>query len=341
MKDGKRRRKERIKLDQVMRVMFGLSKKVMVPMLNQLFQEKFVVDEVELHYENGKFIDHVFGQLEGDAFITVRTKHGKNYSYHIEFQTRNDGQMVIRMFRYSFEKAVEKARAEERMHRREAGAESQTVIELPRQLVIFLEENRRIGDELSFLLRLPDGRELEYGVPVLKYWTYSAARLKEERLYALLPLQVFKLRKRMSQIVSGNRSDAEKSRLLGEQFEELKDTIRHTLHALKEVDEENHIGTGDMDRILRVLHHITDYLYNQYGPYEQVREEVAEMIKTWIDPKVKEEAIKEGIEKGIEKGRVLQSKEVAGNLLALGADIQLIVKATGLSEAELEQLRNH
>jgi hypothetical protein len=337
MSEANRRRRESIKLDQMMRVLFGLSKKVMVPLLGGLFGERFASDQVTIQYGNGKFVDHKLGQIEGDLFITVRTADGKQFSYHIEFQTHNDGQMVIRMFRYSFEKAVELAQAEGRIDTEDrtiANGKSLPVIEFPRQLVIFIEENQNINDHLAFLLRMPDGQEMEYRVPVLKYWTYSAEQLKNHNLYALLPLQVFNSRKRMNAIYESGRSDSEKSLLMTEQFQQLKMTIQTTLDVLKDVQQEQKIGTGDMDRILRVLHSITDYLYTRYGQYEAVREEVHAMIKTWIDPKVREEGIKEGIK----EGKHQKSVEIARNLFSLGASTDLIVKATGLTEEDIAKL---
>jgi len=53
---------------------------------------------------------------------------------------------------------------------------------------------------LYFKLRLPDGQEIRFSVPVLKYWEYSAEDLKNKKMYALLPLQVFKARKRIKTI---------------------------------------------------------------------------------------------------------------------------------------------
>ncbi|TNJ67921.1 hypothetical protein FE784_01895 [Paenibacillus hemerocallicola] len=80
MSEANRRRRESIKLDQMMRVLFGLSKKVMVPLLGGLFGERFASDQVTIQYGNGKFVDHKLGQIEGNLFITVRTADGKQYS---------------------------------------------------------------------------------------------------------------------------------------------------------------------------------------------------------------------------------------------------------------------
>lgn len=340
MSEANQRKKERIKLDQIMRVLFGMSKKTMVPLLNGLFDERHEDKDVTIRYGNGKFTDDALGRIEGDLFLTVHSSLGREIVYHIEFQTENDGSMVVRMFRYGFEKALERSRIEGTGEQGNAAGANRDeeaampVIEFPRQLVIFLEENRRIGDTLSFRLRLPDGQEVVYRVPALKLWLLTSEQLKERSLYALLPLQVFRLRKRMQSIADSVGSEADKSQAMAEAFEELKATIRRTLDAFKEAQEEARIGTGDLDRMLRVLHNITEYLYNRYERYDMIEEEVRQMIKTWIDPRVKAEGRREGREVGIKEGK----EAVARNLLSLGADMEMVVKATGLSQEELQRL---
>lgn len=49
-----------------------------------------------------------------------------------------------------------------------------------------------------------------------------------------------------------------------------------------------------------------------------------------------EKGMKKGIEKGIEKGKL----EVAGNMLALGIEMEKIIQATGLTEGEIKNLLN-
>jgi predicted transposase/invertase (TIGR01784 family) len=53
--------------------------------------------------------------------------------------------------------------------------------------------------------------------------------------------------------------------------------------------------------------------------------------------------LKKGIEQGIEQGRLegqnIKAAEIAGNMLELGIDMATIVKASGLSHAEVEEIR--
>ncbi|TZE80254.1 hypothetical protein [Calorimonas adulescens] len=110
-----------------MKVLFKLSKKVTINLLNALFDEKFVSNEVTIEYSNSEFIDDDYERIIGDLFINVYTKDHV-YRYHIEFQTLNDASMVIRMFRYGFEKAKEISGVSEYKEIR---------LEFPKQLVIF------------------------------------------------------------------------------------------------------------------------------------------------------------------------------------------------------------
>ena len=165
MNQGKRARRERIKLDQIMRVLFKLSKHMTVELINGLFNEQFISSEVDIRYGNSEFVTGEFNRIIGDLFITIEDQ-GKTYHFHIEFQILNDQTMVIRMFRYGFEKAFEHAISNDTFINKSA---EKRVLFFPQQLVIFLEENEAIEESLSFVLQLPNGQELNYDVAVMKY----------------------------------------------------------------------------------------------------------------------------------------------------------------------------
>ena len=76
-------------------------------------------------------------------------------------------------------------------------------------------QNSNIKDELKMKLVFPDGQEVKYAVPTLKYWEYSDNDIMQKKMYPLLPLQVFKLRYKMEQIKNKH----------GEESIELRKTI--------------------------------------------------------------------------------------------------------------------
>jgi hypothetical protein len=240
----------------------------------------------------------------------------------IALKVKNDTSMVIRMFRYGFEKAVELSGT--------ADTNPHIILEFPRQLVIFLEENDNIEDALTISLRLPSGELITYTVPVMKYWKYTAEDLKDQKMYALLPLQVFKSRKNIHAIFRCQKTDAEKSRLITAEFVLLKDTVQQTVNILGQLHDQHEIHTGDLERILRVLQNINEYLYKQYGEYQMIEEEVHHMVKTLYDPLIKQEGIKEGIKEG--------KLELAKSLISLGVDVNVIIEATDFTEDEINRL---
>ena len=170
-------------------------------------------------------------------------------------------------------------------------------------VVRFLEENKNIKNELYFRLRLPDEQEIKFKVPVMKYWEYCAEDLKDKKMYALLPLQVFKSRKSIKAIYdnAGIRHE-EKARLINNEFEKLIVVIKSTLGIVGELYSSSEIIGSDLEKILRVLTNITEYLYKKYGEYTSVSKEVENMVTTLYNPAIKEEGIREGMKKGIEKG---------------------------------------
>ena len=99
--------KEKVKLDEVLKFLFSTSNKVLVKLLNGIFNENFSVDEVELTVSNNEFVEDDLGILRGDMFFDILNKDYNKASYHIEFQTKNDNTMIVRMFEYGFKKGKE------------------------------------------------------------------------------------------------------------------------------------------------------------------------------------------------------------------------------------------
>ncbi|WP_243159136.1 hypothetical protein [Clostridium cochlearium] len=51
-----------------------------------------------------------------------------------------------------------------------------------------------------------------------------------------------------------------------------------------------------------IIENINSYFLDMYGKYENIDEEVRNMVKSFYDPKVEERGIKNDIEKCIEQG---------------------------------------
>jgi len=169
-----------------------------------------------------------------DTFINI--SFGKTiYRYHIEFQTTYNQNIVIRMFRYGFEKAKETLDLTDLTRPVE--------MEFPNPRIIFIEENEKIPDTLQLKIKIPKQETLLYQVPVLKYWLYDTWQLYHQKMYLLLPLQVFKLRKYLK--TKGKMDEVAYQRLVR--------TAKETIRAIGQAIEEGKVtleDAGEMNAIL-------------------------------------------------------------------------------------------
>lgn len=280
-----------MKLDEVLKFLFSTSNKVLVKLLNGIFDEKFDVDEVELTVSNNEFVEDDLGILRGDMFFDILNKNHNKASYHIEFQTKNDNTMVIRMFEYGFKKGKEQLKNSKKFK------EEIKTIYFPKQKVIFFEENKSIKNQLKLKIIFPDEQEIIYTVDVIKYWEYTDKELKEKKMYPLMPLQLFNLRKELEK--AHNKNDLKKIKELSQKAKNLAEKLAKESAKLFEEDE---ILGEDFHKMLLAIQNLIEYLNRNYMKDENIENEVNKMTKTLYDPEVEKRGIEKGIKQGIEQG---------------------------------------
>lgn len=237
--------------------------------------------------------------------------------------------MVIRMFEYGFNKGREILNN----HKNKNNKDEIKTIYFPKQRVIFFEENKNINDILKLRIVFPDTEEVIYSVPVLKYWEYTDEDLIRNKMYPLLPLQLFTLRKELENAT--NKNDLTKIQELSPKAKSLATKIAHES---KELLEKNEIFYDDFHKMLLAIQNLIEYLNRNFLNDDNIEEEVSTVTKTLYDPEVEKRGIEKGIEKGIEAGEKKKAIEIAKNLLDV-LDSETIATKTGLSLEEVENLR--
>lgn len=240
--------------------------------------------------------------------------------------------MVIRMLEYGISKAREIAKC--------IGDQEETVFYIPKQLVIFIEQNPSIKDELRLRLIFPDGQEVKYRVPVMKYWEYGKAEILEQKLYPLLPLQVFKLRYQMEKI---KRRKTHTQQELRELIEKAQQIVEEMANEAARMFKAKEIDGGDLHKILLANEELFKYLNSRYVNDEKLNEEVLSMTRTLYDPIVAEKAKLEGILEGEAKGKLegkMEGKlEDARNAVKKGFSLEDIAEITGLPLETVQKLK--
>jgi hypothetical protein len=302
-----------IKMDELIKKLFHLSKKPILNILNALYDDN-LAETSQVSYGSTEFIRDDLVKSTADMFIEVAA--GKTiYRYHIEFQTTYDKNIVIRMFRYGFEKAKELLDLSDLTKPLE--------MEFPDPRVIFIEENEKTPDALQLRIKIPKQASLLYQVPAFRYWLYDAQQLYAKKMYLLLPLQVFKIRKYLK---AKGKMDAEAYQNLLQTAEEVVKTVTKALAEEKITPED----AGEMQAIML---NIVEYLYGKYGDYSRIDQEVKSMIKTFYDPGLVEKGRQEGRQEG---SRLILQKQIKKRFGVVPQDIEERINT--LEHAELEAL---
>ena len=70
-------KKEAVKLDEVLKSLFSTSKKVLINLLNGIFDENFHEDEVGITIANNEFIKDSYEVIRGDMFFEIKHSNHK------------------------------------------------------------------------------------------------------------------------------------------------------------------------------------------------------------------------------------------------------------------------
>lgn len=213
--------------------------------------------------------------------------------------------MIVRMFEYGFKKGKEQLKNSKKFK------EEIKTIYFPKQKVIFFEENKNIENQLKLKIVFPDEQKIIYTIDVIKYWEYTNEELKEKKMFPLMPLQLFNLRKELEK--AHNKNDLKKIKELSKKAKNLAEKLAKESAKLFEEDE---ILGEDFHKMLLAIQNLIEYLNRNYMKDENIENEVNKMTKTLYDPEVE----KKGIEKGIEKG----IKSAIEKLLLSGMDAEKI-----------------
>jgi len=301
-----------------------VSKETLLLMMNSLFNENYELETTGISFENNEFIIDKYGLIRGDLFFKIKEIE-KAYHYHIEFQTKNDKTMVFRMFEYGYNKAKELSK------NKRQGKNNELVIHIPRQLVIFIEENKKIKDELTMKIIFPEGEEVNYKVPIMKYWEYSDQDLLDRKLYMLLPLQLFKLRHELEKVKRKLSRD-------GNNIEELKKLILKVQKVAnivscegKDLFDKGKINGDDLHSILLAIDNLFKYLNRNYVDDESIEVEVEKMTRSLYDPIVAKKAKNEG--------KIEEKLKLVRNSIAEGLPVKVIAKITEMEISKVEELK--
>ncbi|KOA18744.1 hypothetical protein CLHOM_30280 [Clostridium homopropionicum DSM 5847] len=335
IKEDKEDYKSYIQIDAIMKKLFSIKNPIpIIDFLNSIYGDNISYG-AKISYSDKEIINRKNSSSKlvsfyADMYITI-TDDNEVYEYALEFQTIFDKEIAVRIFRYSFERAVKLADYSK--------AKEVIKLKMPEPYIILIEEAGGIEDTIKLEMEFSKGVTLKYYIKVLRYWTYDLKKLYEENMYLLYPLQIFKLRKKMNEVSISNKVEEVKKSEMFKLYEEMIILLKNTLTAIDKAYEDGKIEIGDYNEMNIVIENLSSYFINMYGKYRDFDLEVESMVKNFYDPRVEERGMAKGMVKGIEKGLEKAKFDVAQNMLADGESEEKIKKYTGVTDKDIERIK--
>jgi len=294
--------------DGAFRTILNDCRKLVIPVINEIFGEKYTGEEEIQFFPNEHFIDR---QDEADReriTDTNFTVYGKTQKkYHMECESSlPDGRITIRLFEYDAQIALDEGEV----------TEETLTVTFPNTAVLYLRAYKKTPDKMKYVIVTPGGT-VQYDVPVMKVQRYSLDDIFEKRLLMLIPFYIFSHEKSFSEYNSNEKKLAE-----------LKAEYQVILERLEELEQQEVIGAFDKRTIIDLS---GDVIKEITQKYENVQKVVGDMMRgALIETSARR--LKNEAENETKKNtalRMLQDGELS---------VDKIAKYSGLEVEEVEKL---
>ena len=294
--------------DGAFRTILNDCRKLIIPVINEIFGETYTGEEEIQFFPNEHFIDQqdeADKERITDTNFTVFGKIPKKY--HIECESSlPDGRITIRLFEYDAQIALDEGEV----------TEETLTVTFPNTAVLYLRTYKKTPDKMKYVIITPGGT-VQYDVPIMKVQKYSLDDIFEKRLLMLIPFYIFSHENSFPEYNSNEQKLAE-----------LKAEYQEILERLDELEQHGVIGAFDKRTIIELS---GDVIKEIAQKYENVQKGVGDimggaLIETSAR-RLKNEAENE------------TKKQTALKLLKRGKQtVEEIAEDTGLSVTEVEQL---
>lgn len=242
--------------DGAFRTILNDCRKLIIPVINEIFGESYTGEEEIQFFPNEHFIDQ---QDEADReriTDTNFTVFGKvQKKYHIECESSYpDGRIAIRLFEYDAQIALDEGEVRE---------ETLTVT-FPNTAVLYLRTYKNSADKMKYIIVTPGGT-VQYDIPIMKVQNYSLDDIFEKGLLMLIPFYIFSHENSFPEYNSNEQK-----------LEELKAEYQVILDRLNELERQGVIGAFDKRTIIELS---GDVIKEIARKYKKVQEGVGDMMR--------------------------------------------------------------
>lgn len=186
--------KERVKnisntiYDDVFRTLINDCKELLIPLVNEIFNKNYEGNE-EIILKQNEILLRQQGNIQKritDTSFGIRSLESEK-NYHLECQSKVDGSIMIRMYEYDSQIAL---------NNRELNDET-LYVEFPMSAIIYLRSYNNTADVFRICIKTSDGKEI-HNIPVLKLRNYDIEDIFSKRLLLLIPFYIFNYESRLN-----------------------------------------------------------------------------------------------------------------------------------------------
>ena len=300
--------------DGAFRTILNDCRKLIIPVINEIFDEHYTGEEEIRFFPNEHFLDQQDAadkeRITDTNFQIIGITAKK---YHLECESSlPDGKITIRLFEYDAQIALDEGEV----------TEETLTVTFPNTAVMYLRAYKKTPDKMKYVIITPGGT-VQYDVPIMKVQSYSLDEIFEKRLLMLIPFYIFSHEKSFSEYNNNEQK-----------LEELKTEYRIILERLDDLEKQGIIGAFDKRTILELS---SDVIQEIARKYENVQKGIGAMMR---GPLIQTEA-RTILNRGISQGISETKKETALRMLKMGKlTVEEIAEYSALSVAEVEQLAN-
>ncbi|MEY8268888.1 hypothetical protein AALA79_21340 [Lachnospiraceae bacterium 64-25] len=290
--------------DGAFRTILNDCRKLIIPVINEIFREEYTGEEKIEFLPNEHFLDQ---QDEADKERITDTNFrviGKiTKKYHLECESSlPDGKITIRLFEYDAQIALDEGEV----------TEETLTVTFPNTAVLYLRNYKKTPDKMKYVIVTPGGT-VKYDIPLMKVQNYTLDDIFEKRLLLLIPFYIFSHEKNFPEYNSNEQKLAK-----------LKSEYRYILERLDELEQQGVIGAFDKRTIIELSSDVVKEIAQKYG---NVQKGVGDIMGGAL------------VETSARKLKNEAKREVAVSLLKMGKlTIEEIAECSELNIAEVEQL---
>ena len=231
--------------DSAFRTLINDCSKLVLPLINEMFGEHYTGEERIDFFPNEHFIS---GQDGGEQKRITDTNFAVDdgnvrKKYHWECQSTPDSKMLIRLFEYDAQIALDEG---------DCGEES-LCVEFPNSAVLYLRSTKKTPDKYRYVIKTPGG-EISYSIPVMKVKSYSIDDIFQKKLLLLIPFFIFTF-----------EADFPKYENDGAKLDLLTANYKTILEKLEQMELADEIGEFDRLTIIEVSDAVAKALTAKYS----------------------------------------------------------------------------